>query len=57
MRLYGILTSEDDYLYLYDTQKDLLESSFEEDGPNAGQSLIRIDAYTVLATGSDEKLG
>lgn len=54
MDLFGVLQENGDYLYLYPSLDDLLEACFEEDGPTSSQTLIRIDAYTVLAEGSDE---
>lgn len=55
LRPFGMLQDDGECLYGYSSLADLLESAFEEGGPIAGQTLIRIDSYTVLAEGSDEK--
>lgn len=56
LRLFGVLTDDGDTLYGFHTLSDLLDSQFgDDDGVPDGSALIRIDAYTVLAEGSDDK--
>jgi hypothetical protein len=53
LREYGILTDDGDCLYGYDTLADLMVSVNErENGLRPEESIIRIDAYTVLAVGN-----
>lgn len=56
MRTFGILSDGDPgTLFLYETPEDLFNAELDDPGfVPKGDTLIRIDAYTVLAVGERE---